>query len=55
MASKPLPQKPHMVNGDHSAMWDAINRLSDRLDKVFYAAILLLAGVIGTLVTVILK
>ncbi|KKL13673.1 hypothetical protein LCGC14_2523390 [marine sediment metagenome] len=48
-------EKPHMINGDHSAMWDAINRLTERMDKVFYVALTMLAGVIVTLVMVLLK
>lgn len=48
-------EKPHMINGDHSALWDAINRLSERMDKVFYVAMTMLAGVIAILITVLLK
>ena len=48
------PESPP-VNNDHQALWDAINRLTERMDKVFYVALTMLAGVIGVLVAVLMK
>ena len=38
------PKKPATLNGDHGMLWDQIQHLNERIDKVY---IMITVGVVG--------